>query len=191
MERKCGACSECCVSLEDDDRPAFTPCRHLRSNHRGCDRYHERPRTCRLFCCTWLTGQTTEADRPDVSGVLAHLTINRMADRPALNVIECWPGAFEQQRQLVEHYKQVDVCCVMLIYHDGRRILCTRDLRFIDLLREGNACLARIPCGATSLEVTVAPGSTCTSSGGGGNGSRTGRTRKAKRAGPRGSARPG
>lgn len=188
-KRKCGACSECCVSLEDDGRAAFTPCRHLNTNGRGCAAYARRSRTCQLFVCTWLTGQTAEAERPDISGVLAHLTLNRMAEEAALNVVECRPGAFEAQKHLVEHYKRTPVCCVMFVYHDGRRSLYTKDKRFIDLLREGNACLAGIPRGTAALEAMLEPDSTCTSSARD-VGTPIAKSQRAKRAKRHASARP-
>ena len=163
-KRVCGACSECCVILEDDDRPAFTPCRNLRTEGRGCEHYDRRPRTCQLFCCTWLSGHTRPADRPDISGVLAHITLNRYAEEIALNVVECRPDAFAQQRELVDSYKAADVCCVMFVYHDGRRSIYSKDQRFINILREGNACLAGIPRDVKVLEAMLAPDSICSSS---------------------------
>jgi len=152
--RRCGACSECCITLEDDDRPANTPCQHLRANGRGCSRYDRRPETCRLFICTWRAGQTGPDDRPDRSGVLAHLTFNRMAEQAALNVIECRAGAFKQRADLVDHYKRQPYCCITLIERDGMRVLYSQDRRYIQLLREKNGWTG-LPQDITMIEATI------------------------------------
>jgi hypothetical protein len=152
--RKCGACSECCVALDDGDRPAHTPCQHLRPNGRGCSRYYERPPTCRLFVCKWLTDDGEPDDRPDRSGVLAHVALNPLAETFGLNVIECRAGAFEQRADLVQHYKQQPCCCVTLVKHDGTGILYSQDTRYIQLLRETNGW-TRLPQDITMLEATI------------------------------------
>lgn len=155
MTRKCGACSECCRALEDDDRPAHTPCRHLRPNGRGCSHYHKRPKFCRAFGCYWLGGATAEADRPDRTGVLAHLTYNPLADDHAVNLVECRPDAFQRRGDLVEYYKRLDTCCLTLFYYDGRKGIYSRDRRYIELLREGNACMTGLLQHITVLEAMV------------------------------------
>lgn len=157
MERKCGACIECCVVLDDGDRKAFTPCSLLKKDGPGCSKYGERPDVCKTFRCTWLLGWTRPADRPDTSGVLAHLALNPMAEQIALNLVECRPGAFTRQKKLVDHYKQeAKVCCITLLHHDGHSSIYSRDQRFINLLREKNQCLKQyVPEDAEAIELVL------------------------------------
>lgn len=77
MQRECGECSACCVTLRIEDKQlqkhADTPCVHLR-NCGGCGIYAERPEVCRAWQCGWkLMEGLGDQWRPDLSGILIRL----------------------------------------------------------------------------------------------------------------------
>ncbi len=78
--RECGDCTICCMVLRIDaptlDKPADTPCRH--STGTGCGIYATRPDVCRDWFCGWRRNAAMpEAARPDRSGLLVSLDLNR------------------------------------------------------------------------------------------------------------------
>ncbi len=152
-QRECGECGACCVALGDGDRPAHKPCDWLNRRGWGCKHYKRRPQVCQVFRCSWLLGQGRENDRPDKSGVLAHLTVNTLADDVALNIVECWPGAFEQQPKLVEQYKQQKVSAVMLVGFEGQHTLYTQNRKFIDKLIQLNPQLRKLEQPIEAIEL--------------------------------------
>lgn len=72
LGRSCGECRECCIvpKIEEFDKPARSPCRHLCTA--GCGIYADRPTVCSNFQCWWLEGQFKEEHRPDKSGIIVH-----------------------------------------------------------------------------------------------------------------------
>lgn len=70
--RSCGSCNACCVGLHINelDKPANEPCKHLNSERKGCSIYAGRPGVCRVFSCAWLDGRIDSAMRPDRSGII-------------------------------------------------------------------------------------------------------------------------
>ncbi len=73
--RRCGTCSACCrwPSVEEIDKPARVPCRHLERQGFRCTIYDERPEACAAYHCTWIRGRGSaidNRDRPDTCGVL-------------------------------------------------------------------------------------------------------------------------
>lgn len=137
-ERKCGACTACCVSLSIEGKAAGEPCPLLRANGRGCGKYGDRPEVCQLFRCTWLNGEGDDDERPDRSGILAHASVNDMMKSIGLNVVECWPGAFGERQDLVDRYKAKPFCCIMLIRHGGPSSIYSTDRAFIERLIDRN-----------------------------------------------------
>lgn len=76
-ERSCGECYKCCVGLGITELKKYPdqPCRHLdgRNPTARCSIYDDRPDVCRNFQCLWRDGHLEDQDRPDKSGVLAHV----------------------------------------------------------------------------------------------------------------------
>lgn len=70
--RPCDGCTECCTRLGVTElaKPAGERCAHVGVTG-GCTIYRDRPRSCAAYACLWALGRGTEADRPDLSGVLA------------------------------------------------------------------------------------------------------------------------
>lgn len=74
--RACGSCTACChsVPVKDLGLLAFTPCRHERTLPHlttGCAIYQDRPRSCRMWSCQWLTSADWPDDlRPDRCGIV-------------------------------------------------------------------------------------------------------------------------
>lgn len=76
--RKCGECTACCKILPvvELSKPALTRCKHQRHG-KGCAIYDQRPLSCRLWSCLWLTDpQTADLSRPDRS----HYVIDPVPD---------------------------------------------------------------------------------------------------------------
>jgi Fe-S-cluster containining protein len=78
--RECGACTVCCDALKIDtpdfQKPAGTPCIHLGGH--GCAVHAVRPDVCRAWFCGWRRmGALPDAARPDRSGLLVSLDIER------------------------------------------------------------------------------------------------------------------
>ena len=69
--RKCGTCTECCISLpiKELNKPAGVPCKSLKPGH-GCARYDTRPNVCRDFACLWAMNLVAGELRPDKLGIV-------------------------------------------------------------------------------------------------------------------------
>lgn len=69
----CGSCSLCCkmMAVKELEKPPETWCTHARKG-RGCSIYAERPESCRVFECVWLSSEKQPPSlRPDrIHGVL-------------------------------------------------------------------------------------------------------------------------
>lgn len=68
-DRKCGKCTECCISLKIDDdelkKDAGCVCPHLIIN-KGCGIYSDRPDVCKNWHCGWrILDQLGPDFRPD------------------------------------------------------------------------------------------------------------------------------
>ena len=77
LKRHCGDCRLCCtlVPVEQLHKPANTRCQHQFSG--GCRIYAQRPGSCRMWNCAWLTDPTTaDLHRPD----RAHYVIDTVPD---------------------------------------------------------------------------------------------------------------
>jgi hypothetical protein len=88
--RECGSCNACCVHLTIDDpelrKVQGVRCRHALPDN-GCAIYETRPRTCRTFYCGWrMLKWVKEALRPDRSGVLIRLQVDRASGKTGVNV---------------------------------------------------------------------------------------------------------
>lgn len=77
--RRCGHCTACCkiLPVPEVGKPALTRCQHQRHG-KGCAIYADRPLSCRLWSCLWLTtdAATAELSRPDRS----HYVIDPVPD---------------------------------------------------------------------------------------------------------------
>ncbi|MBN2839652.1 MAG: hypothetical protein JXP37_01665, partial [Coriobacteriia bacterium] len=69
-ERQCGECSACCTALgvHELQKLPLDTCRHVTA--RGCGIYGNRPPSCREFLCAWRIGIGTDAERPDLLGIV-------------------------------------------------------------------------------------------------------------------------
>jgi hypothetical protein len=79
--RACGECQACCITptidSADIQKDCNSPCQHSLTG--GCDIYETRPQPCRIFYCGWRRSRDFPEDwRPDRSGVLAILEINKL-----------------------------------------------------------------------------------------------------------------
>lgn len=78
MNRRCGSCTACCKILPvvELNKPALTRCAHQRHG-KGCTIYPDRPMSCRLWSCLWLSDEATaRLSRPDIS----HYVIDPVPD---------------------------------------------------------------------------------------------------------------
>jgi len=94
MERKCGECHACCITLgiEDLNKPKDTPCPHLKTcGTRRCGIYDTRPGECADFACAWKRGFTKARYRPDRCGVLFYASESTFGS--SLVAAEMWAGA--------------------------------------------------------------------------------------------------
>lgn len=88
--RNCGKCTLCCRLLPTGDgKPANTKCPHSR-RHRGCTIYDTRPRSCRLWSCSWLIDQDIADNH---NGILrpdrGHYIIDPVPDYVSLQQTDC------------------------------------------------------------------------------------------------------
>ena len=74
--RRCGDCQLCCKVLptKEIEKPANQRCRHQRHG-KGCAIYANRPLSCAVWSCLWLTGDF-DGQRPD----RAHYVIDPLPD---------------------------------------------------------------------------------------------------------------
>lgn len=95
IQRSCGECSVCCdyVSIDELQKPARTPCRHLSPAGYGCAIYESssRPKVCHDFQCAWRRGVGREEDRPDRIGAM--VSINQIEDGLFALALEIQHGA--------------------------------------------------------------------------------------------------
>jgi hypothetical protein len=97
MTRRCGDCQLCCTLLPTREVPtaAGERCKHQRF-HKGCAIYKDRPTSCRLWSCRWLTeDDTADLRRPDRSGyvldMLPDFITLEQPDRPIrIEVVQVW-----------------------------------------------------------------------------------------------------
>ena len=57
--RECGDCSLCCklLGIEELNKPAGKWCDNVHLG-KGCEIYENRPHSCRVFTCGWLSNET-------------------------------------------------------------------------------------------------------------------------------------
>lgn len=68
----CGGCTLCCkvLGVTELEKPKGIWCRHAQKGS-GCQVYADRPHSCRMFTCEWLTSNLDPEYRPDrIHGVL-------------------------------------------------------------------------------------------------------------------------
>jgi Fe-S-cluster containining protein len=67
-ESKCGTCTLCCTlcAVPELKKPARTDCIHILPNtpEAGCSIYENRPQSCRVYSCVYITTQETEDPLP-------------------------------------------------------------------------------------------------------------------------------
>ncbi len=78
MSRRCSSCTACCTVLGVEEIAKQEGVRCGKLTAAGCSIYDDRPGQCRDFECVWLQDAegrfTRNMERPDLSGVLLHLT---------------------------------------------------------------------------------------------------------------------
>jgi len=120
--RSCGACTACCTvhKVVELNKDYGVRCQHL--SDAGCGVYTKRPQSCKDWYCLWRWNVLSEAERPDLSGVM----LDRMPADPlfpdgkALVAREVWSGAFDQQQSLLDRMALTET--VVLCYSDGRKV---------------------------------------------------------------------
>lgn len=68
-QRKCSDCTLCCklIPVRELHKKAGNRCQHQQF-HKGCKIYPDRPTSCRIWSCLWLTNEdTADLARPDRS----------------------------------------------------------------------------------------------------------------------------
>lgn len=78
MTRQCGDCQLCCkvMPIKDIDKPALKKCKHQKFN-KGCAIYQQRPKSCRLWECAWLSGKLpSNCRRPDKVGYVVDIILD-------------------------------------------------------------------------------------------------------------------
>ncbi len=97
MTRACGECTLCCKVLPVPPlkKGAGTKCKHQRMT--GCAIYADRPTSCRLWSCRWLTGDDTgDLRRPDRVGYVIDIMpdiIRVQEDDRVVEVVQVWADA--------------------------------------------------------------------------------------------------
>ncbi len=69
LGRQCGECTLCCrlLPVSEFNKPANQRCQYQRAG-KGCSIYNDRPKSCRIWSCLWLSDQETkDLARPDRS----------------------------------------------------------------------------------------------------------------------------
>lgn len=108
VQRRCGACSLCCVVLRVDElrKLAGVSCIHQRAGddsaraEGGCGIHATRPGICRAYRCLWLSGGLEEGDRPDRIGAVLDVVSRGVSLQ--LELREAQPGAFDRSARLRE-----------------------------------------------------------------------------------------
>ncbi|MEK7609037.1 MAG: hypothetical protein AAB476_00970 [Patescibacteria group bacterium] len=126
QKRACGNCTACCKTHQvlSIQKEAGQWCQHCASGV-GCRIYDSRPEECHVFRCQWLFGYGSVADRPDTTNVVVDYHKLEITDRMTASLWELEPGALESR--FAEDQKQVffdNRFHVLLVYCDGRQILC-------------------------------------------------------------------
>jgi hypothetical protein len=106
--KSCGTCTACCytVPVSEIGVRAFHRCPHLLSPpdvRIGCGVYSDRPRSCRIWSCSWLIGDLPDEYRPDRLGVvLDPLPDVVLANGKELPAAQFWvmPGHEDDWRQV-------------------------------------------------------------------------------------------
>lgn len=80
--RECGDCTYCCtwMRIEEVESPPGERCEHIVEE--GCAIYGVRPKSCRVFYCTWRLGYGKKAARPDRCRMVATLAQTDNPDDP-------------------------------------------------------------------------------------------------------------
>jgi hypothetical protein len=95
--RRCGDCQLCCKILptKEIEKPANQRCQHQRVG-KGCAIYANRPMSCAVWSCLWLTGEFA-GRRPDrthyvVDPLPDYITFNYKDDTPDQHcpVVQVW-----------------------------------------------------------------------------------------------------
>lgn len=92
--RTCGSCTLCCkvMGIEELEKPPGRWC-SLCAPGRGCKAYDERPPSCRIFSCAWLTSDfVPEALKPNRSKVVLALDLGgtRLVAYPDADAPAAW-----------------------------------------------------------------------------------------------------
>jgi hypothetical protein len=107
----------------------------------------------------WLAGKFRSIDRPDRSGVLAHLVANRFIPGSlGVNVVECRPGALDVEptsRTIIDDCRAIPNCVLITTsYRDGRTQLYSTDQRWIAHFRTSNPTL-KIPFDTSTIDALL------------------------------------
>ena len=96
--RKCGDCTECCVTLHISalNKPKHTRCAHLCHDKPGCEIYSQRPTECMSFQCLWTQRDLPNNAKPDKTGVMAYYVESQFG--PTVFITETRSGAFKQNQ---------------------------------------------------------------------------------------------
>lgn len=91
--RECGNCSACCWThcIEALSKPMHTTCAHQCA--KGCAIYGDHPHECKLYLCGWRRGYGKDWHRPDLSGVVIDIAIEK--GHPRIVLVESKPGALQ------------------------------------------------------------------------------------------------
>jgi hypothetical protein len=100
--KECGGCTMCCKIMRIDElaKPTGQWCTHCKPG-RGCGIYPDRPQTCRVFHCLWITQAALGPEwRPDKCKMVL------MAIAGGRTVIKCDPG-FPQAWRKQPYYAHI------------------------------------------------------------------------------------
>lgn len=117
--RDCGECQACCKGHLYGDaygsifRPG-QPCIYLKQ---VCSIYQTRPSVCKKYQCAWTQGITSEAHRPDQSGWLVSVEIDKDKQQylKAMEIVKNPPEAVYDE--LLNFVKEHQSYIVRIPYH--------------------------------------------------------------------------